>query len=327
MRENRRVILSIYLVLLTLCMCVEKEKGTPSPTATLDPTTSTPSTPAAVHRFDLSGVIFFDYNGNGTRDSIEPPIPNVKIRVENIETESEGDGSYVIKSIPEGYIDVEFSADGFTYISLSRREFKPITQLVTLKIAKDMRRDWGLMQGFLTLPFKHGTQIDFIIYVDLDPSPHFRDWKGSDGSDYVKDRTTFNGHLGIDFAVPENTEVVVAAPGVVVEAESGWPNSDKAKDLHTGLADDGNRIVIDHGNGMLTIYCHLNSVSVSVGQFVKRGDVIGLSGRTGTFGKNQPAHLHFQFGGFGRNRIDPYRDLFGLSSENYWTKDNDPQFP
>lgn len=124
-----------------------------------------------------------------------------------------------------------------------------------------------------------------------------------------------------------NPPVVAAAPGVVIEAEDGWPNNPRAEDPNTGLRDDGNRVVINHGSGLLTIYCHLHSVTVAVGQTVARGETIGFSGRSGYFGADQPGHLHFQFGGFGQARIDPYRDVLDSKSHNWWTKDNDPQYP
>jgi murein DD-endopeptidase MepM/ murein hydrolase activator NlpD len=220
------------------------------------------------------------------------------------------DGSYTLKGVPQGKQQVRLSASGFRYISLSVEAFQPAERPVAVAVEGDVRRDWGLMQGFLTLPFKCGTPISFIIYVDIDPGPAFRDWRGSDGSDYPKERSVLNGHLGTDFAVAENTPVLAAAPGKVIEA---------------GFTDEGIRVTIDHGNGLLTIYVHLNEWKVTAGQIVKRGDIIGLSGRTGEFAPNQPAHLHFQFGGFGQKRIDPYRNVNDPNSISWWTKDNDPQ--
>jgi murein DD-endopeptidase MepM/ murein hydrolase activator NlpD len=270
-------------------------------------------------------VVFFDYNGNGVHDDHEPPVPDATVQVGDLTATSAPDGSYTMEAVPKGEQAVKVSAEDFRYISLSLEAFQSSDRSIPLTIDSDTRRDWGLMQGFLTLPFRCETIINFIIHVDVDRGPAFRDWQGSDGSDYVRERSVLNGHLGTDFAVSGNPPVVTAAPGVVTEAEDGWPNNPKAQDPNTGLHDDGNRVVIDHGRGLLTIYCHLDSVSVVAGQEVTRGQTIGLSGRTGCFAPGQPAHLHFQFGGFGQSRIDPYRDLLDADSHSWWTKDNDPQ--
>jgi len=292
------------------------------------PAVPAPPTPTPVSAFTLSGLVFFDYNGNGVRDDNEPGIPGATVRIGNLAATTASDGSYTLQGVPKGKQAIRLSAEGFRYISLSLEAFQSSEQPVSLMIDDHTRRDWGLMQGFLTLPFKCETVISFIIHVDVDPDPAFRDWRGSDGSDYVKERDVLNGHLGTDFAVLVDQLVIAAAPGVVTEAEGGWPDNPKALDPDTGLHEDGNRVVINHGGGLLTIYCHLNSVSVVAGQRVARGGMIGLSGRTGIFAPGQPAHLHFQFGGFGQRRIDPYRNLLDLNSKSWWTKASDPQcFP
>nr|WP_043419479.1 M23 family metallopeptidase [Arthrobacter globiformis] len=85
-------------------------------------------------------------------------------------------------------------------------------------------------------------------------------------------------HRGQDFAAQCGTEVLAAASGTVTF--SGWHP-------YGG----GNRVVIDHGNGLETTYNHLSSSSVQVGQKVTRGEVIALSGTTGA---STGCHLHFE---------------------------------
>lgn len=61
-------------------------------------------------------------------------------------------------------------------------------------------------------------------------------------------------------------------------------------------------IQIDHGNGWVTVYAHLNQVNVSVCQAVGQGTLIGYSGNTGnSFG----AHLHFEIR-IGGSNVNPY---------------------
>lgn len=85
-------------------------------------------------------------------------------------------------------------------------------------------------------------------------------------------------HTGQDFAIQCGNNVLSAAGGVVTFA--GW---------HT--YGGGNRVVVDHGNGLSTSYNHMSSISVKVGQEVERGELVGLSGTTGA---STGCHLHFE---------------------------------
>lgn len=84
-------------------------------------------------------------------------------------------------------------------------------------------------------------------------------------------------HKGIDIARPSNHTIKAADNGVVVSAgyDGGY----------------GNKIVIDHQNGMRTVYAHLSSMGVSVGQTVAKGSAIGVMGSTGN---STGVHLHFE---------------------------------
>ena len=85
-------------------------------------------------------------------------------------------------------------------------------------------------------------------------------------------------HRGQDYVAQCGTSVMAAASGTVTFV--GWHQ-------YGG----GNRVVVDHGNGLETTYNHLSSASVKVGQTVSRGDVIALSGTTGA---STGCHLHFE---------------------------------
>jgi murein DD-endopeptidase MepM/ murein hydrolase activator NlpD len=99
-------------------------------------------------------------------------------------------------------------------------------------------------------------------------------------SDVFGTRRTFNGkvqsmHQGLDFAVPTGTPISAANSGTIL--------------LAGPLYFEGKCIVIDHGQGLLTLYLHMSEIKVKQGEQVKRGDQIGLSGGTG---RATGPHLH-----------------------------------
>jgi hypothetical protein len=108
-------------------------------------------------------------------------------------------------------------------------------------------------------------------------------------------------HFGQDFNAPYGTNVYATGNGKVVAA--GW-NSD-------GF---GNYVTIDHGYGYQSIYAHLSKINVSIGLNVKRGDLLGLSGNSGT---SSGPHLHYQIeeNGNHTNALNYFSD--DLSPEEY----------
>lgn len=95
-------------------------------------------------------------------------------------------------------------------------------------------------------------------------------------SPYGVDRVTHR-HSGIDLAVPQGTQVAAAKTGKVSFA--GWGNG------------YGYRIVVDHLDGTQTTYNHLSDIGVKVGDTVRAGNTIALSGNTGN---STGPHLHFE---------------------------------
>lgn len=83
-------------------------------------------------------------------------------------------------------------------------------------------------------------------------------------------------HLGVDIASLEHANVEAANRGVVVFAD------------YLGIY--GNAIILDHGQGIFSLYAHLSQINVPVGSMVEKGSVIGLTGHTGMAGGD---HLHF----------------------------------
>jgi len=98
-------------------------------------------------------------------------------------------------------------------------------------------------------------------------------------------------HDGTDISARHGTTVRATAKGVVKEAEY--------------MSYLGNTVVIDHGNGIQTIYAHLSSMEVRPGKTVDRGDSIG---RVGSTGRSTGAHLHYEVHVKGRP-VDPAKYL------------------
>lgn len=141
-------------------------------------------------------------------------------------------------------------------------------------------------------------------YVDRDPGPGARDYRCAG--------RTYDGHKGVDLRIPDmaaqrrGVDVLAAAPGRVVRLRDGEPDISMRAPGAPPVAGKacGNAVVIDHGGGWETQYCHLarGSVRVAVGQAVRAGQAIG---RVGLSGSTEFPHVHFQVQHGGRT-VDPF---------------------
>jgi murein DD-endopeptidase MepM/ murein hydrolase activator NlpD len=119
----------------------------------------------------------------------------------------------------------------------------------------NLKLAWPMPGAVLTQPFGLS---DLVLEPPLGPYPHF--------------------HTGVDLAEPLGTPVLAAADGVVVAVSSG----------RVGY---GNYVVIAHGQGVETLYGHLEAYIVKAGDSVNRGQLIGLEGSSGF---STGPHLHFE---------------------------------
>jgi murein DD-endopeptidase len=102
-------------------------------------------------------------------------------------------------------------------------------------------------------------------------------------------------HTGLDLSVPQGTQVHVVDEGTVRRASEDAVN--------------GRVLIIDHGRGVSTAYCHNSELLVKVGQRVKRGELIAHSGNTG---RSTGPHLHYQLE-LASQPVDPLRFRAGAA--------------
>ncbi|MCB9982930.1 MAG: M23 family metallopeptidase [Rhodospirillales bacterium] len=168
-------------------------------------------------------------------------------------------------------------------------------------------------------------------YVDVDPSGNAKDFKCN--------AKTYDGHKGVDFAlksraVMENgVSVLAARDGKILRVRDGENDDPKTKDQFDEITaanrDCGNGIIIDHGQGLQSFYCHLKNGSIKVkpGEQVKEGQTIGLVGHSGVA---EFPHLHFTLIWEG-GHIDPFTGMLkedgcGKFKRSFW-KDDIPYAP
>ena len=108
-------------------------------------------------------------------------------------------------------------------------------------------------------------------------------------------------HAGLDIAAPRNTDVLSTNRGKVT--------------LAMPLILTGNSIVIDHGEGLFSVYFHLDKLFVTQGELVERGQLIGAVGSTGF---STGPHLHFTMSYY-RSNIEPGYIIYGqsITKNNY----------
>ena len=140
-------------------------------------------------------------------------------------------------------------------------------------------------------------------YVDAEPGPGARDFRCNP--------LTYDGHKGTDFALPTTAameagvSVIAAAPGTVLGIRNDMPDGGFATDPASVAGKEcGNGLVIDHGGGWHSQYCHMRrgSLRVKPGDSVVTGTPLGLVGLSG---KTEFPHLHFAVRHDG-DTVDPF---------------------
>ncbi len=108
-------------------------------------------------------------------------------------------------------------------------------------------------------------------------------------------------HKGMDFSAPKGTEIYATGDGIV----------ERVQKVYGGY---GRNIIINHGYGYKTLYAHMNSFNVRRGQRVKRGEVIGYVGNTGS---STAPHLHYEVKKDGKHVNPAHYYYIDISPEDY----------
>ena len=175
---------------------------------------------------------------------------------------------------------IEFLVEGKSY-STQRLSVAPgkvnLSEPDAARVAKETPHIRGVMSTFTDQP---PASLRFISPVKGPKSSSF-------GLRRVFNNQPRNPHSGMDIAAPTGTPIVAPAPGVVLDTGDYFFN--------------GKSVFIDHGSGLITLYCHLSEIEVTAGQTVNTGDRLGQVGATG---RVTGPHLHW---GVSLNRayVDP----------------------
>jgi len=225
--------------------------------------------------------------------------------------------------------------------NLNDTKIIPIEQGIKLKVGN--KPEIGLMQGFLTLPFVQSQVPDLYIwgYFDIMNSSitcgtpvsangtalnyDGKYTKGGGGNSVTPRVGVGDGHEGLDYSVPIGSYIINASPNAKVWLLPHENNGELR--VHT-LYQLGNEVYQN-------AYGHLNVQLVALNDIVYRGQIIGISGKTGA----SPYHqLHFDLSKSTPDQcnqyLDPFRtivegsypDNFSGSYISYWTMDNNSQF-
>ncbi len=164
-------------------------------------------------------------------------------------------------------------------------------------------------------------------YVDIGPNDGKK-------TDIACQSRTYNGHKGTDIALADEitmkngVNVLAAIDGTIKKIRDGepdrWATSIELSQTKEDRKECGNAILIDHGNGLQSLYCHLkkNSIRVKTDQKIKKGAVIAQVGMSGL---TQFPHLHFGVIWEGAI-IDPFTGqsntgTCGVQKKHLWKKD------
>jgi hypothetical protein len=200
---------------------------------------------------------------------VKPGVYPLEVKVERLDGSAESSSSNLAieaKDFPSTRLNVAPSMA--TPPAAEQERIKREQELVAAVLS--IRSPLWLADGPFILPLP-----------DFEPFPNF-------GQRRVYNTTVASIHAGVDIGAPAGTRTIAANAGRVV--------------LAGDLFFSGHTVIIDHGLGVFTYYCHFSKLMVRRGDLVKKGDIIALVGSTG---RSTGPHLHWSVR-IGSARVDPF---------------------
>jgi len=208
-------------------------------------------------------------------------------------------GINVKKAAGNYRLTIRTSSDLFDkYITVNKRNF-PVTKLIITKELED--KGYSYVSVEQNIAGKEGQELSKILNI-YNPTAYFER-----SFVYPLDKIDISGNFG---NIRKSGEIKLQHLGTDLDADMGVPVyaiNDGRVVFVKNLTNDGNTLVIDHGLGIYSLYLHLNEFKVSLGDMVKRGDVVATVGNTGY---SLGSHLHFSVkinNGTSLASVDPLR--------------------
>ncbi|WP_321314929.1 M23 family metallopeptidase [Halarcobacter sp.] len=200
-----------------------------------------------------------------------------------------------------------------SYIKNEKKVFKGIT--INVIDGKYKSETINVSKGKVTLSIKNKARVQkeyeeaMSIYKTVSPKLYLKEKfiypinskiTSEFGTKRVYNGTLKSYHSGTDFKAKIGTKIKAVNDGIVVLSKNRFYA--------------GNSIVIDHGQGIYSCYYHLSKLNLKIGQKVKKGEVVGLSGDTG---RVTGPHLHFAFRVHGI-QVDPLQLITLINKNNIY---------
>ncbi|MPW44999.1 peptidase M23 [Acinetobacter sp. Ac_1271] len=220
-------------------------------------------------------------------------IKNVRFNQQNILISNENTQRYAILGIPLntpiGTLKLETNTQP---IQIEIKPYAYAEQRINVK-----NQDYVNPSDAQLTRYANEAKVQNDVYSSFTPStwqalPHFiRPTLGQFSNSFGRKRF-FNGeerapHSGLDIPAPIGQKVVAPADGIVVQTGDYFFN--------------GKTVLIDHGQGLISMFCHLSKIEVKQGQHIRQGEVLGLVGKTG---RVTGPHLHWGMS-LNNARVDP----------------------